>query len=73
MGVFAQLLSCTHFMVLRVLHAWLTITTNTARNGSFAKCVLGKPAALVLIVSQEASKQLPSSVVTGDDPHKIVL
>ena len=49
-----------------LLHAWLTITMTVARNCSFAECVLGKLAALVLIVSQEASKQLPSSVVTGD-------
>ena len=55
-------------MVLGLLHGWLPIMTTAARNGSFAKRVLGKSVALVLIVSQQASKQLPSSVVTGDDP-----
>ena len=68
MGVFASLLSCIHFLVLGLLHGWLPIMTTAARNGSFAKRVLGKSVALVLIVSQQASKQLPSSVVTGDDP-----
>ena len=32
------------------------------------QCVLRKSAALVLILSREASKQLALSVMTGDDP-----
>ena len=55
------------------LHVRLTITMTTAKNGSFTELVLGESAAFVLILSQETSKQLASSVVTGDDPNKTVL
>ena len=55
------------------LHVRLTIMTTTAKKGSFTERVLGESAALVLILSQETSKQLASSVVTGDDPNKTVL
>ena len=41
---------------LAMLCARLTIATTVTKNCSFAECVLGKSAALVLILSQEASK-----------------
>jgi len=42
----------------------------TVKNGIFTERVLGKSAALVLILSREVSKQFASSVGTGDDPTK---
>ena len=44
------------------------VSRDVAKNGSFVECVLRKSAALVLILSREALKQLALSVVTGDDP-----
>ena len=50
-----------------------TIMITAVKNSNFAERVLGESAAFVLILSRETSKQLASSVVTGDNPNKIVL
>ena len=44
------------------------VSCDAAKNDSFVECVLRKSAALVLILSREASKKLALSVVTGDNP-----
>ena len=54
-----------------LLHTRSTIKTTAAafwKNSSFDEHVLQESAAFVCILSQEASKQLALSVVTGDNP-----
>jgi len=43
------------------------------KNCSFNECVLQEISGSLLILSQEASKQLASSVVTGDDPAQVCI
>ena len=51
-----------------VPHTIVTTAVPFWMNGSFDEHVVQESVVLVLKLSQEASKQLASSVVTGNDP-----
>ena len=69
MGAFARILILSRAYAPPAVPPTI-VTTATAfwMNGSFDERVLQESAALVLKLSQEASKQLTLSVVTGDNP-----
>ena len=62
---FVLYISPSLYSLQSLIHVKLTITRTTVafqKNGSFAGCVLWKSAVLVLILSQEALKQLAPSM-----------